>query len=96
MIEVRQTEIFAKWLRGLRDRFARVRIQMRIDRLEMGNAGDVQPIGQGVSEMRVDYGPGYRVYFIQRGSELIILLAGGDKKSQTRDIQKALKLAEEL
>ena len=96
MIEVRQTETFAKWLMKLRDLRARARIQARIDRLELGNAGDVKPVGEGVSEMRIDYGPGYRVYFIQKGSELIILLAGGDKRSQSRDIQNALNLAKEL
>lgn len=96
MIEVRQTEVFAKWLVGLRDVRARARIQARIDRLESGNAGDAKPVGEGVSEMRIDYGPGYRVYFIRRGSELIILLAGGDKSSQSKDICKALSLAAEL
>jgi putative addiction module killer protein len=96
MIEVRQTETFAKWLSKLRDLRARARIQARIDRLELGNAGDVKAVGEGVSEMRIDYGPGYRVYFIQKRSELIILLAGGDKRSQSRDIQKALALARAL
>ena len=96
MIEVRQTEVFSKWLLGLRDLRARARIQARIDRLESGNMGDVKPVGEGVSEMRIDYGPGYRVYFIQRGTELIILLAGGDKSSQSKDIRKALSLAADL
>lgn len=96
MIEVRQTEVFAKWLLRLRDFRARARIQARIDRLEMGNAGDARPVGEGVSEMRIDYGPGYRVYFIQRGSELIVLLAGGDKSSQPKDIQNAVRLAADL
>ena len=96
MFEVRQTETFSKWILKLRDVRARARIQARIDRLELGNAGDVKPVGEGVSEMRIDYGPGYRVYFIQKGSELIILLAGGDKRSQSRDIQNALNLAKEL
>ena len=96
MIEVRQTETFAKWLMKLRDLRARARIQARIDRLELGNAGDVKPVGEGVSEMRIDYGPGYRVYFIQKGSELIILLAGGDKRTQSRDIQYAIDIAKEL
>jgi putative addiction module killer protein len=96
MIEVRQTEIFARWFLRLRDLRARARIQARIDRLELGNAGDTRPVGDGVSEMRIDYGPGYRIYFIQRGSELIILLAGGDKSSQSKDITKALLLASEL
>ena len=96
MFEVRQTETFSKWILKLRDVRARARIQARIDRLELGNAGDVKPVGEGVSEMRIDYGPGYRVYFIQKGSELIILLAGGDKRSQSRDIQNALNMAKEL
>jgi putative addiction module killer protein len=84
MVEIRQTELFARWIRGLRDRLARVRIQARIDRMESGNAGDVRPVGEGVFEMRIDHGPGYRVYFMQRGSELIILLAGGDKSTHPK------------
>ncbi len=96
MIEVRQTEDFSKWLYGLRDLRTRARIQARIDRLEQGNAGDAKPVGEGVSEMRIDYGPGYRLYFIRRGAELIILLAGGDKSSQSKDIRKAISLAKEL
>jgi putative addiction module killer protein len=96
MVEIRQTELFARWIRGLRDRLARVRIQARIDRMESGNAGDVRPVGEGVSEMRIDHGPGYRVYFMQRGSELIILLAGGDKSTQSKDIQMALELARQF
>ena len=96
MIEVRQTETFAKWLFKLRDIGARARRQARIDRLELGNSGDARPVGKGVSEMRIDYGPGYRVYFIQKGSELIILLAGGVKSSQSRDILNALEIAKEL
>jgi putative addiction module killer protein len=96
MIEVRQTEIFSRWLFGLRDIRARARIQARIDRLELGNFGDAKPVGQGVSELRIGHGPGYRVYFVRHGAELVILLAGGDKSSQSKDIAKALKLAEEL
>ena len=96
MIEVRQTEMFSKWLLQLRDRQARARIQTRIDRLQLGLTGDVRPIGEGVSELRIDYGPGYRVYFIQRGRELVILLAGGDKRTQDRDIKTALELARNL
>ncbi len=96
MIEVRQTEVFSKWLRELRDRQARARIQTRIDRLQLGLAGDVKPVGEGVSELRIDYGPGYRVYFTQRGRELVILLAGGDKRTQDRDIKTALELARGL
>jgi putative addiction module killer protein len=96
MIEIRQTEVFSKWLRGLRDRQARARIQTRIDRLQLGLAGDVKPVGEGVSELRIDYGPGYRLYFSQRGRELIVLLAAGDKRTQDRDIKTALKLARDL
>ena len=96
MIEIRQTEVFSKWLRGLRDRQMRARIQTRIDRLQLGLAGDVKPIGEGVSELRIDYGPGYRIYFVQRGGELIVLLAAGDKRTQDRDIKTALKLARDL
>jgi putative addiction module killer protein len=81
---------------GLRDRRARTRIQARIDRLEIGNPGDVKPVGGGISEMRIDYGPGYRVYFIERGSEVVILLAGGDKRTQDRDIATARELARDL
>lgn len=96
MIEIRQTAVFAHWFAGLRDRRAQRRIQARIDRLEIGNPGDVRPVGGGVSEMRIDYGPGYRVYFIRRGVALIILLAGGDKKTQQQDVAMALKLARDL
>jgi putative addiction module killer protein len=96
MIEIRQTDVFAKWLRNLRDIQARARIQARIDRLESGNPGDAKPVGNGVSEMRIHYGPGYRVYFAERGSKLIVLLAGGVKDSQTVDIQRAIALSKEL
>jgi len=96
VIEIRQTETYAKWFASLRDRQARVRIDVRLRRLSLGNPGDVKPIGSGVSELRIDYGPGYRVYFLQRGPMLIILLGGGDKGSQDRDIKKALDLAREL
>lgn len=96
MVEIRQTEVFAGWLHGLRDRRARARVQVRIDRLQLGLAEDVKAVGEGVSELRIDYGPGYRVYFTQRGLELIILLAGGDKRTQDRDIKKAIQLARDL
>lgn len=92
-MEIRKTAVFAKWIDGLRDIRARARVLARIERLAMGHAGDVKPVGEGVSEMRIDCGPGYRVYFIRRGRELIILLAGGDKRSQRQDIQTALSLA---
>jgi putative addiction module killer protein len=93
MIEVRRTVEFDAWLAALRDRVARSRILIRIDRLTMGNPGDVQPVGAGVSEMRVAYGPGYRVYFVQRGDTLVILLCGGDKSTQGHDIARAKLLA---
>jgi putative addiction module killer protein len=96
MIEIRKTEVFAVWLDGLRDIHARARVQARIERLAAGNPGDVKPVGGGVSELRIDYGPGYRVYFRKRGRELIILLAGGDKSSQASDIKMALRLARNL
>lgn len=93
MIEIRKTDVFERWLTGLRDRRAVARIRSRIDRLQVGLLGDVKPVGEGVSELRIDYGPGYRIYFVQRGDELVILLAGGDKRSQMRDIEKARELA---
>lgn len=96
MVEIRKTETFANWLDNLRDIQAKARVLVRIERLASGNTGDVKPVGEGVSEMRISYGPGYRVYFIQRGSELIVLLAGGDKSSQARDIKKAIHLTQNL
>ena len=96
MIEIRKTDVFARWLDDLRDLRARARIQARIERLASGNPGDVKPAGEGVSELRIDYGPGYRVYFKRRGQRLIILLAGGDKSSQARDIKRAQRLARDL
>jgi putative addiction module killer protein len=96
MLEVRQTEEFARWLTRLRDLRARARIQVRIDRLAIGNPGDVKPVGGGISEMRIDYGPGYRIYFIERGTTVVILLAGGDKRTRQRDIAMARDLARNL
>ncbi|MCE2458270.1 MAG: type II toxin-antitoxin system RelE/ParE family toxin [Dehalococcoidia bacterium] len=96
MFEIRQTEVYVLWFRRLRDRQARVRIDNRIRRLSLGNPGDVRPVGEGVSEIRIDYGPGYRVYFVRQGEALIVLLAGGDKDSQERDIRRALELARGL
>lgn len=96
MLEIRKTETFARWLDGLADVRARARVQVRIERLAGGNPGDVKPVGEGVSELRVDYGPGYRVYFTKRGGELLILLAGGSKRSQAADIKTALRLARNL
>jgi putative addiction module killer protein len=95
-IEVRQTELFMRWLAGIRDSRARMRINARIRRLSLGNPGDVKPVGEGISEMRIDYGPGYRVYFVQRRLAVIVLLAGGDKRTQDRDIETAQALAREL
>ena len=92
MVEIRQTEVFVRWFASLRDDRARARIR----RLSLGNPGDVRAVGEGVSEMRIDYGPGYRVYFVQRGNALIVLLAGGDKRTQERDIATARALAREL
>lgn len=96
MIEVRQTTIFREWLDGLADQRAASRIAQRIVRLQAGLFGDVKPVGGGISELRVDHGPGYRLYFTQRGAVLIILLCGGDKRSQRRDIARARVLATEL
>jgi putative addiction module killer protein len=96
MLEIRQTERFAKWFTRLRDRTARARIQARIDRARFGNLGDVKSVGGGVSEMRIDVGPGYRLYFARRGDRLIVLLCGGDKSSQQKDIREATSLVAEL
>ena len=96
MIEIRKTDVFAEWLGGLRDILRRARIQARIERLAADNPGDVEPVGEGVSELRINYGPGYRVQFKQRGRELIIFLAGGDKSTQAKDIKAALRLARNL
>ena len=96
MIEIRQTEGFASWLSKLRDERARAKILIRIRRLSLGNPGDVKPVGEGVSELRVDHGPGYRVYFIRRAAQLIVLLCGGDKGTQARDIETAEAMAKKL
>jgi putative addiction module killer protein len=96
MLEIRQTEVFSAWFAGLRDREARARITVRIRRLSLGNPGDVKPLGEGVSEMRIDHGPGYRVYFVGRGEAAVVLLCGGDKRRQDRDIARALELAKEV
>lgn len=96
MIEVLQTDEFTKWLKRLKDTAARARILVRIQRLSfMGNFGDAKPVGDGVFEMRIDYGPGYRLYYALRESELVLLLIGGDKSSQQKDIVKAKKLNQE-
>lgn len=96
MIEIRQSEVYSQWFNNLRDRQARARINVRIRPLLLGNPGDVKPVGEGVSEMCIDYGPGYRVYFVQRGQSLVILLAGGDKHPQDKDIEMAVDLARTL
>ena len=96
MPQIRKAETFTHWLDGLRDVRARARVQVRIERLAAGNAGDVEPVGEGVSELRIDYGPGYRVYFKKHGREVVILLAGGDKRTQSADIKTALRLARNL
>jgi putative addiction module killer protein len=95
-IEVRETDVFAEWFATLRDREARARITVRIRRLSLGNPGDVKPVGSGVSEMRIDYGPGYRLYFVRRGAAVVVLLCGGNKRNQDRDIALALELAREV
>ena len=93
---LRRTDVFVKWLKNLNDSNARFRIYRRIERLAGGNPGDVRPIGEGCSEMRIDYGPGYRVYYKDTGKEIIFLLCGGDKSTQTTDIKNAKKLAKEI
>jgi putative addiction module killer protein len=95
MIEVRQTATFRAWLDGLKDNKARLRIDIRLQRLEKGNLGDVKPVGGGVSELRIDYGPGYRLYFTQQGRTIVILLCGGDKRTQAQDIKRAIEMAKE-
>jgi putative addiction module killer protein len=95
-MEIRQTTTYEKWFEALKDRNARMRINIRIRRLASGNPGDVKPVGNGISEIRINYGPGYRVYLIQKGNRIIILLCGGDKSTQSRDIKKAQELMEHL
>jgi putative addiction module killer protein len=95
-VEVRKTEVFVRWLDGLGDIRARARVLARIERLAAGNPGDAEPVGEGVSELRIDHGPGYRVYYKQQGREWVILLAGGDKSTQSRDIRAARRLARNL
>jgi putative addiction module killer protein len=93
MIEIVECNVFTEWFDGLRDGEAKSRILVRIRRLGLGNPGDVKPVGQGISEMRINYGPGYRLYFQQRGAHLVILLCGGDKSTQGADIAKAKDIA---
>jgi putative addiction module killer protein len=96
MIEIRKTDVFAKWLDGLQDIRARARVLVRIERLATGNPGNAAPVGEGVSELKIDYGPGYRIYYKQFGEQLLILLAGGSKNTQAKDIKIALRLARNL
>lgn len=96
MIEIRKTDTFAKWLDGLKDVQARARVLTRIERMTAGNPGDAKVVAQGISEMRIHYGPGYRIYFTKRGNEIVILLAGGSKRSQAKDIKAALRLAQHV
>ncbi|WP_374090107.1 type II toxin-antitoxin system RelE/ParE family toxin [Methylomicrobium lacus] len=93
MVDIKKTDVYARWLDNLRDIRARARVLARVERLASGNPGDVKSVGEGVSEMRIDYGPGYRVYFTRRGNEIVILLAGGDKSTQDADIKTAQELA---
>ena len=93
MIEIRQTPEYEKWFASLKDRTARARVDIRIRRLSLGNIGIVEPVGEGVSELKIDHGPGYRVYFVQHGGHYVLLLAGGDKSTQARDIKRAKELA---
>jgi putative addiction module killer protein len=93
MLDVRETEEFSQWLAALRDSRAKAKILVRIDRLSHGNPGDVAPVGEGVSELRINYGPGYRIYYVQRGRRYILLLAGGNKSTQDRDIARAKRLS---
>jgi len=96
MSEIRETEIFKTWFVSLRDTRAKTRIDIRIKRLALGNPGDVKPVGEGISELRIDYGPGYRVYYKNTGKEIIILLCGGDKNTQNKDIEQAKELSQNL
>jgi putative addiction module killer protein len=96
MFEIRKTQAFVEWLDSLRDIQARARVLVRIERLVAGNPGDVKPVGEGVSELRINYGPGYRVYYKMRGQTIVVLLAGGDKRTQAKDIEQALQLARTL
>jgi putative addiction module killer protein len=93
--ELVKSATFGRWLSGLKDSRARARIVVRLDRLALGNPGDVKPVGSGVSELRIDYGPGYRVYFMQRGKAVIVLLCGGDKRTQSTDIRRAIAMAKD-
>ena len=95
MVEIRETELFSVWLRALRDATAKAKVAARVRRLAFGNPGDVRPVGRGIRELRIQYGPGYRVYYVQRGAILFVLLCGEDKATQARDIATVKKLAKE-
>ena len=95
MFEIIKSDTFERWLIGLKDRQSRLRVMSRVDRLSEGNPGDVKPVGGGISELRIDFGPGYRVYFMKRGLLVIVLLAGGDKRTQQVDIKRAIKIAKD-
>ena len=95
MFEIIKSDTFDRWIMGLKDRQARLRVLSRVDRLSEGNPGDVKPVGGGISELRIDFGPGYRVYFMKRGPLVIVLLAGGDKRTQQADIKRAIKIAKD-
>jgi putative addiction module killer protein len=95
MLEVVKSASFDRWFSNLKDPQARIRIAVRLDRLALGNPGNVKPVGEGISELRIDYGPGYRVYFLQRGATLVVLLCGGDKRTQSSDIKRAISIARE-
>ena len=96
MFEVRKTNVYARWLDSLRDARARARVLVRVERLAAGNPGDVRPVGEGVSALRIDYGPGYRVYYKKQGHTIVILLAGRDKRTQSDDVKTALRLARNM
>ncbi len=96
VIEIFETDEFVRWLDNLRDIKARARVMVRIERFAAGNKGDVKPVGEGVSEMRIDYGPGYRIYFKKGSRDVVVLLAGGDKRSQARDIKRAMRIGREM
>jgi len=96
MFAIRKTDTYARWLDGLHDIHAKARVLIRVERLAAGNPGDVRPVGEGVSEIRINYGPGYRVYYTQCGREMVVLLAGGDKRTQATDIKTASRLARNL
>jgi len=96
VFEIRKTDVYARWLDSLRDARTRARILVRVERLAAGNPGDVKPVGEGVSELRIDHGPGYRVYYKKQGRRIVVLLAGGEKRTQTNDIRTALRLSRNL